>query len=75
MGIIHAAKRQVKHTCVLIWGHEGQVSAVVNGRSLVTNQAERYNRMHERGGGEKADAADLKSAGGNSVWVRIPPAL
>ena len=27
------------------------------------------------GGGEMADAADLKSAGGNSVWVRIPPAL
>ena len=22
-----------------------------------------------------ADAADLKSAGGDSVWVRLPPAL
>lgn len=27
------------------------------------------------GGGEKVDAADLKSAGRKSVWVRIPPAL
>lgn len=27
------------------------------------------------GGGEMADAADLKSAEGNLVWVRIPPAL
>ncbi len=24
---------------------------------------------------ELADAADLKSAGGNTVWVRPPPAL
>jgi tRNA(Ile)-lysidine synthase len=28
-----------------------------------------------RGGGETADAADLKSAGVIPVWVRIPPAL
>jgi hypothetical protein len=27
------------------------------------------------GGGEMVDAADLKSAGRKSVWVRIPPAL
>lgn len=27
------------------------------------------------GGGEMVDAADLKSAGGNTVWVRLPPAL
>ena len=27
------------------------------------------------GGGEMVDAADLKSAGRQSVWVRIPPAL
>ena len=31
--------------------------------------------MPARGGGETADAADLKSAEGNLVWVRIPPAL
>ena len=24
---------------------------------------------------ELADAADLKSAGGNTVWVQVPPAL
>src|SRR5690606_21431543 len=34
-----------------------------------------YNTHAKRGGGETADAADLKSAGGDSVWVRIPPAL
>ena len=28
-----------------------------------------------RGGGGMADAADLKSAGGNTVRVRPPPAL
>ena len=33
------------------------------------------NTMIAWGGGEMADAADLKSAVGNSVWVRIPPAL
>lgn len=27
------------------------------------------------GGGEMADATDLKSVGGDSVWVRLPPAL
>lgn len=28
-----------------------------------------------RGGGEKADAVDLKSIGREAMWVRLPPAL
>lgn len=34
-----------------------------------------YNWLYVWGGGEMVDAADLKSAGRQSVWVRIPPAL
>ena len=33
------------------------------------------NWPHIWGGGEMADAADLKSAGITPVWVRLPPAL
>lgn len=34
-----------------------------------------YNYFALWGGGEMVDAADLKSAGRQSVWVRVPPAL
>jgi hypothetical protein len=34
-----------------------------------------YNYSAVWGGGEMVDAADLKSAGRQSVWVRVPPAL
>ncbi len=36
---------------------------------------DRLSFMAVWGGGEMADATDLKSVGGNSVWVRLPPAL
>ena len=58
----------------LLMSHELCVSPVV-GLPLVCGSFQVYNWFAVWGGGEMVDAADLKSAGRQSVWVRIPPAL
>jgi hypothetical protein len=60
----------------------GSAKALLSSTWFVASYQKRYNNQHETwlktpagGGGEMADAADLKSAGVIPVWVRLPPAL